>query len=211
MPPFIDMTGIKYGRLTAIERVKNSRYGQTMWLFRCECGKEIVTTGFAVRSGHTTSCGCYLSEKTASLKYSHGMARTRIYRTYQHMKGRCFVETDKRYSDYGGRGITVCEEWLGECGFDNFYNWSIDNGYADNLTIDRIDVNGNYCPENCRWTTWRVQANNRRNNRYVLHNGITKTVSELSMEYGIGEATIRSRLNRGLSIEESLSIPIEKK
>ena len=211
MPPFIDMTGVRYGRLTAIKRVKNSKHSQTMWMFRCECGKEIVTTGWAVRSGHTTSCGCFLSETTASLKYSHGMARTRIYKIYQHMKERCYKTDDRAYGRYGGRGITICDEWLEENGFENFYNWSILNGYNETLTIDRIDVNGNYEPSNCRWATWRVQANNKRNNRYVTYNGKTKTVSEWSQEYGIGEATIRSRLNRGWSVDETLNIPTKRK
>lgn len=207
MPKFIDMSGNKYGRLTAIRRVENSNREQTMWLFKCDCGKEIVANGFSVRSGHTTSCGCRLSEVTASLKYSHGMARTRIYRTYQHMKERCINQDDKSYWRYGGRGIKICDEWLGESGFDNFNNWSILNGYNENLTIDRIDVNGNYEPSNCRWATWRTQANNKRNNRYITYDGTTKTLSEWSQQFGIGEATIRARLNRGWDIDKALNTP----
>lgn len=210
MPPYIDMTGMRYGRLTAMKRVKNSKNGQTMWQFKCECGKEIVTTGWAARSGHTTSCGCFLSETTASLKYSHGMARTRIYKIYQKMKERCYKETDKSYSRYGGRGISICDDWSGENGFDNFYKWSIKNGYSEDLTIDRMDNDGNYEPNNCRWTNAIVQANNRRNNRFVTYKGQTKTISEWSKETGISSATIRARLNKGLSVKCALFTPVKR-
>lgn len=210
MPPFIDMTGIKYGRLTALKRVENSKHN-TMWLFRCECGNEIVTTGYAVRSGHTTSCGCFLSETTASLKYSHGMARTRIYKIYQKIKGRCYKETDKAYAKYGGRGIGICEAWLGDNGFENFFEWSIQNGYADELSIDRIDVNGNYEPSNCRWVDAVVQANNRRNNRRITCEGQTKTMAEWSKITGVSSATICTRLNNGWSIKEALYTPTKRK
>lgn len=211
MPSFIDMTGMKYGRLTAIKRVESSKHNQTMWLFRCECGNEIITTGYAVRSGHTTSCGCYQSEMTAHLKYSHGMARTRIYKIYQHMKERCYKETAKSYHRYGGRGIRICELWLGENGFDNFYDWALQNGYSDELMIDRIDNDGNYEPSNCRWVNAIVQANNRRNNRYVTYNGKTQTISEWSKETGISGATIRARLKKGCSVGEALYTPTKRK
>ena len=125
------------------------------------------------------------------------------------MKNRCISDYSGTCKYYKDRGITVCDEWRGENGFINFYIWSMAHGYEDNLTIDRIDVNGNYEPSNCRWTTVKVQDNNKRNNRFVKCNGESHTIAEWSQITGIGKTTIKERLNRGWSDKETLLKPIE--
>lgn len=126
--------------------------------------------------------------------YKHGMCGTRIYRTYNHMKDRCVSSTNKDYRFYGGRGITVCDEWLGENGFINFCSWALSNGYADNLTLDRKDSDGNYEPSNCRWITIQEQQRNRRDNIKYTYNGETLCLSEWARRYGIKVETLRKRL-----------------
>lgn len=124
------------------------------------------------------------------------------------MKDRCYNKKCHAYMDYGGRGVTVCDEWMGN--FLSFYDWSIKNGYTDSLTLDRIDVNGNYEPSNCRWATWKTQQNNKRNSKYLRYKGITKTMSEWSRELKIPTSTINNRLLKGYSDEEALSKPVRK-
>lgn len=126
------------------------------------------------------------------------------------MKDRCYRKSDKKYKNYGGRGIRICDEWLGKEGFLKFRKWSYENGYDENApfgqcTIDRIDVNGNYCPENCRWVDMKTQANNRTNNNYIFHNGQTKTLSEWAKFYGVNQDTLWRRIyQRNMSLEKAL-------
>lgn len=136
------------------------------------------------------------------MRYKHGKKGTKLYNTWLHMKTRCYNKNYNRYDDYGGRGITICDEWIND--FKAFYDWSMSNGYKDNLTIDRIDVNGNYEPDNCRWADRKTQANNRRNNVYLTYNGKTKTISQWSRELNIPENTIRSRYYRNKTDIECL-------
>lgn len=204
-----DLTGLVFGYLTVISRAANTKSGEARWNCLCTCGKQKVICGYNLRNGITKSCGCLVSEKTSEFNTTHGMSKTRIYRTYKHMKERCYSKTDKRYSEYGGRGISVCDEWKND--FMSFYNWAMNNGYKDNLTIDRIDVNGNYEPGNCRWATWKEQENNRRNNRLITYNGQTKTAMEWSEICGIHSLTIIKRLNSGWNVKDSLFKPVRKR
>lgn len=144
---FIDITGQKYGRLTVISFIEMSKNHKAMWLCRCDCGKEVIAILNNLRTGSTQSCGCLHTEHTISLKYSHGFAGTRLYKCWQEMMRRCYGKNRSAYRYYGGRGICVCNEWHN---FENFKNWALSNGYAENLSIDRIGVNGNYEPSNCR-------------------------------------------------------------
>ena len=173
MSKFIDLTGQRFGGLTVIGFAKKSNDRQYMWKCRCDCGNEIVIRSHSLRSGNTRSCGCLQKETNIKLRQTHGMTKTRLYNIWQSMKQRCSLPSASCYKYYGGRGITVCNEWQN---FEPFCEWALANGYADNLTIDRIDVNGNYEPNNCRWLTIQEQQNNTRRSHNITFNGITKTL-----------------------------------
>ena len=143
---------------------------------------------------------------------THGLAKTRINNIYHNMKNRCYNPNNRTYSNYGGRGVIICGEWLDkDNGFINFYNWAMENGYQDNLTIDRINVNGNYEPDNCRWIPMQEQFYNKTDNVYYELNGFKKCLAEWCKEYNMPYQTVRKRLERGKNIFEALTMPIDTK
>lgn len=207
MGKFIDLTGQKFGKLTVIKREKNIRKNDgsiiSRWMCKCDCGNETIVYSSFLKNGHTKSCGC-LQKKNATKKFTkHNLSKSRIFKTFMSMKRRCYTKSQTAYKYYGARGIKVCAEWLDkDNGFINFYNWAMQNGYTDDLTIDRIDVNGNYEPSNCKWVTMKEQANNRRNNIYIEYRGEKHTISEWSRLVNLSYKTLYGRYSRGCKIED---------
>ncbi len=163
----IDLTGQRYGKLTVIKQVESkvtpSGQKQKQYLCKCDCGNEVIVRSLALRNGDTKSCGCLkvkqAKETLKTIKPKHGLRYTRVYGIWKDMKQRCYNLKAANYERYGGRGIKICEEWKNNP--EAFYNWAMANGYAENLTIDRINNDGNYEPSNCRWITMKEQAQNR--------------------------------------------------
>lgn len=184
----IDLSGRRFGHLTAISFNRSNEAGTTLWDCVCDCGNKIIVSYNNLISGNTSSCGCW-HEK-------HGETYTRLYKCWSDMKARCYYKNDYNYKNYGGRGISVSDIWRNS--FLAFRNWALSNGYNDNLTIDRIDVNGNYTPENCRWIPISEQQSNKRTNVFIEYNGESLTLKQIAKKYaepkGISYKTFWYRL-----------------
>lgn len=212
--PALNLIGRKFFRLTPIRKVDERYDGHhTYWECKCDCGNTIIVRKDSLISGHAKSCGCYLEErKMGNYAVTHGESHSRLYKIWLGMKYRCLNCNCPEYDNYGGRGITVCDEW--ENSYLSFKEWSENNGYDERLnrmeqSIDRIDVNGNYEPSNCRWADKETQDYNKRDTRRVLVNGIEMTLKEISDTFGIPIVRVRSRYQRckvGLiTVEELIS------
>ena len=202
MPKLIDLTGQRFGRLVVIERADNSADGRARWLCRCDCGQSKTVLGEHLKKGRTKSCGCAKSESSSKRFKKHGGRNSKLYRIWSNMKDRCNNPDCKVYSDYGGRGIKVCKEWIDD--FSAFQKWALANGYKEGLTIDRKDNDKGYSPDNCRWTDRKIQGNNKRNCRYITYKGQRKTVAEWSDITGTPHDTLLYRLNHGWETERIL-------
>lgn len=197
-----NLKGKSFGRLTVIENDRMEK-GVRKALCLCDCGEETDVNVSDIRSGNTKSCGCLYRETRKTVHASHGMRRTRLYSTWTNMKTRCYNPDVPGFKNYGGRGITVCEEWKSD--FVNFYNWAVKTGYNDELTIERVDVNGNYEPENCMWIGAEEQSKNRRVNIYIELNGKTETLREWCNKLGLPYKIVHQRMKRGnLNPKENL-------
>lgn len=198
----IDLTGQKFGRLTAISLAPNQGK-KVMWKCICDCGTEKNVASTHLRSGRVVSCGCKSVERISRLNLSHGMTGTRLYDIWVFMKHRCYNKNDSRYNGYGGRGIRVCDEWKDN--FLEFQKWADESGYSDELTIDRIDVNGNYEPSNCRWATKEQQRNNTRKTVFVDFEGEKISLKNLSSLLDLNYSRLHRAYKRyGLNLDESI-------
>lgn len=202
-----DLCGQKFGLLTVICRVDShiGRDGRSRvkWLCECNCGNTVEVYSNNLTSGKTRSCGCIRSQRLSNRQRTHGYSQTRLYGIWQQMKNRCNNANVTYYNRYGGRGINVCSEWISD--FDAFRNWSMANGYTEELSIDRIDNNKDYCPENCRWVSMATQASNRSSNRLIEYDGETHTVTEWAKILDINAKTLFNRIYSGWSIEKAFN------
>ena len=187
----IDLTGQTFGHWKVLKRADN-RKKIVMWLCKCDCGTEKIVQGTSLKNGTSNSCGCHSSRLSENHHKTHGLTNTKLYRVWQRMKNATTNVNNQDYKHYGKKGVMVCSEWFDN--FLNFYNWSITNGYKEGLTIDRIDNNGNYEPNNCRWTTQKVQTNNYSKNILLEYDNEIHTIAEWAEIIGIKYTTLYNRL-----------------
>lgn len=200
-----DMTGKRFGRLTVIEPAFVDARGEWHWACKCDCGNLKTVAGNKLRSGNTRSCGCLQTEERGKGKITHHKTDTKLYIIWLNMKARCGNPKNTMYYRYGGRGITVCQEWIHD--FAEFMKWAESAGYQEGLSIERIDVEKGYSPENCRWIQKKDQWLNRSDSHRLTAFGKTQTMKEWSEETGIKLDTIERRVNAyGWSPEKAVSV-----
>ena len=195
-----DISGQKFGRLTALYRLHNYHKNGTRWLCVCECGNLKEVNLRNLQNGNSKSCGCLIKE---GIHHTHDKTGTRLYRIWCGMKARCYNKKSEKYNIYGARGIKVCDEWLND--FMSFYDWSMENGYLDNLTIDRIDNDKSYHPNNCRWITNKQQSNNRRNNVHIKYDKYNYNITQWSEILNLSQSTLSHRYNNNYDVTEMLT------
>lgn len=194
-----NLSGRRFGRLTAVSQTGRDKWRNVLWLCQCDCGKKITTISASLQGHRTTSCGCY----QRAVNYKHGMSGTREHYTWRGIIDRCNNKKNSQYHLYGGRGIFVCDRWL-----ESFNNFFADMGEKPvGYTIERIDNNGPYAPENCCWATPTQQARNTRQNHFITCNGETLCLREWTLRLGVSISTIHYRLKRGWSPERAVSTP----
>lgn len=209
MKQYKDLSGTRYGRWTVLYEgtpvIREGNRRIRKWVCRCDCGTEREVFEKSLKSGASESCGCYHSElmhEVGKVNTTHGMTNTRLYRIYKHMRRRCSDPKDIRYERYGGRGIRVCDEWST---FEPFAEWALSNGYDDSLSIDRIDTNGDYTPDNCKWSTNSEQAVNRSTTCLIEYNGKTQSISQWADEIGMPYKKLWKRIHSGWTPERAFN------
>lgn len=207
---FQDITGNKYNRWTVLHKSENkSNRGRWLWVCQCDCGAIREIEANSLKSGNSKSCGCWKRERTSEIKGTHRQSGTRLFNIWCGARKRCENPNSSIYKNYGGRGIQVCKEWQT---FEPFYNWAIANGYSEKLSLDRINVNGNYEPSNCRWVTQKQQCNNTRRCRFITINGETHTLKQWGELYGINYSTLKGRIyGCGWDEIKAITTPIIRK
>lgn len=203
------LIGKTFTWLKPITLIKKDNTSQEFYICECKCGNIVTVSRNKLVSGNTKSCGCYQRYRAKTDNTVHGLYGTRLHRIYYGIKQRCYNQNNPEYKNYGGRGISMCEEWLSN--FMNFYNWALENDYSDELTIDRINNDGNYEPGNCRWATRKQQSFNRSDNRYIECNGKIQTLVEWERETGISRRVIAFRLDKfHWNVNDALFKPVRK-
>lgn len=213
MGKFIDLTDQPFGKLIAKKRIENcvstKKNQSAMWLCVCDCGNKCKVSSDNLRRGITKSCGCWQKEVARQNMTKHGKHGTRLYRIWKEMKTRCQNPKAQNFNYYGAEGKIVCEEWQE---FKPFYDWSMTNGYQENLEIERIDNSLGYSPSNCRWATKTEQANNKRNNHIVEYSGECKTIAEWAKKYKMNYYTLHSRIvDSHWDIEKAITTPVRRR
>lgn len=204
MSKLVDLTGKKFNMLTVISRAENTKEGITRWVCLCDCGNTTIVRGHNLKSNAVKSCGCL----THVPRYTHGLSNTRLYRIWNAMKCRCNLPTNNNYKNYGGRGIKICKEWNDN--FLSFYDWAMANGYSENLTIERLNNDGNYEPDNCRWATKKEQANNRRYCVMITYNGKTQNLTQWCKELNLDYKFIHNRIKKNKwDFERAITTPCD--
>ena len=203
-----DLVGHQFNKMTVIgtSQKKCANKNFMYWTCQCECGNIKEVREDHIFDGKIISCGCHKDKLTRERMKTHEDSSSSLYGRWSHIKGRCCCPTDDAYVNYGSRGITMCDEWTNS--YESFRDWSLANGYQPDLSIDRIDNNKGYSPENCRWASVKIQANNKRNNHMITYNGETHTLAEWAEMLGLTQATLRQRLNKHhWTIERAMSTP----
>ncbi len=204
---FIDHTGQIFSNLTVIERAKNNKWGQVRWKCKCICGNTTIAHASHLKNGSTKSCGCIRNKLLIKRNLTHGMYSTPEYKTWSGIIQRCTNPTEKAFENYGGRGITVCDEWKHD--FMAFFK-DMGKRPSRNLTIERVDNNKGYFPKNCIWEDRKTQANNRRTNHLITINGVIKTIAQWARTIGISQDIISQRLKRNWETERAIFQPVKK-
>ena len=202
-----ELTGRKFGMLTVLS-YSHTTNGCAYWLCRCECGNTKTVLAGNLTSGKTQSCGCLQKKRASESSKSHGGSQTRLYRIWKGMKNRCYNPKVHEYENYGGRGIRVCAEWQS---FEAFRDWALQNGYSEDLTIERKDSSGMYEPSNCTWIPLTDQGKNTRRIRYIEYGGRKMSLADWSKELGGGPNLVTTRLQRGWTEEAAVTTPPEKR
>ena len=208
MPKPIDLTGREFGYLKVVRFAGISDKKVRKWECKCKCGNIIYVRVADLTSGNTKSCGCLQKEIARKNKTKHGCCKERLYRIWCNMKTRCTNPKTAQYKDYGGRGISICKDWM--YSYQSFREWALENGYRDDLTLERIDVNGNYCPENCTFIPKSKQPLNSRSNHFVCYNGEIKTLTEWSRILKFATGTYRKHRKEFETDEETINYILSK-
>lgn len=213
---FLDLIGQRFSRLTVVEfHHKEQRFNSKgikdgfKYYYKCvcDCGNECIVDRNSLRFHRTCSCGCLRSDLSVERKATHNKSKTKLYRVWNAIKNRCYNPNQKSYKDYGAKGIVICDDWSHD--FQSFFDWAMQSGYKEGLTIERSDVNGNYEPSNCRWIPFVEQARNKTNNVLITYRGETRCLSEWARIVGIYRKTLKNRLDSGWSVEKAFNQPVK--